>query len=833
MIALPISLAIALRQLRSHWASGEIRVLLLALILAVAATTAVGFFTDRIQSALVRQGGLLLGGDLVVSADHVLPGKYLQQAQQSNLRTTSTLEFPSMVVRGELSQLAEIKAVSDSFPLRGELTIASQMVGGGTIAKAIPAPGTVWIEPRLASLLAVRVGDSVEVGERKMQVSAILQREPSRGGDMFNIAPRLLMNAVDVPSTKLIQFGSRVRYQLLVAASAKSIDDYAAWAKPQLARGERLEDVRSARPEMKSALEKAQQFLGLSAMVSVVLAMVAMSLASLPYVQRSLDGYALMRCFGASKQLIVQILLYQTLLLALIGSVIGCLLGLAAQAGLAMLAGSLFLESLPSPSWMPAMGGVLAGFATMLTVVWPHLLRLRDVPALRILRRDLGDLDSTGWLSFLPAFIVMAGLIFWHAGNIKLGGVTLLAFLGLLLVTGLLAYVGSKFLHRLPEGNSGAWKLGLAGLKRRPAMAVAQVMGFSMGLMALILLALVRGDLIQSWQSSLPADAPNRFIINIQPTQIAGVKDFFSQSGLASADVYPMVRGRLVAINERPLDTAKYQDEKARRLAEREFNLSWAANMQVGNQMLAGRWWTAQEHGKSMLSLEQGLADSLGIKLGDRLTYDIAGNKITFTVTNLRKVEWDSMRANFFAVAPPGVLDSFPASYITSFHLPLGQDEPLNQLIKRFPNLTVIDVASLMEQVRGIMSKMTYAVEYVFGFSLLAGLAVLYAALVATREERVREATLLRVLGASRHQVTQAVLAEFFCIGLLAAVVATIAASALAYYVSVHVLDIAYQFNLSLSLLALSSSAVLVPTAAWLGVRDFLGQPPRQLLQSI
>ena len=828
-----IAVNIALRQLRSHWASGEVRVLLLALILAVAATTAVGFFTDRIQSALVRQGGLLLGGDLVVSADHALPQKYLQQAQQSNLKTTSTLEFPSMVVQGNLSHLAEIKAVSDGFPLRGELTISSQMAGGGIIARDIPAAGTIWIEPRLASLLAVKVGYSVEVGEAKLKISAILQREPSRGGDMFNIAPRLLMNSLDVPSTRLIQFGSRVKYQLLVAAPAKSIDDYSAWAKPQLARGERLEDVRSARPEMKSALEKAQQFLGLSAMVSVILAMVAMSLASLPYVQRSLDSYALMRCFGASKRLIVQILLYQTLLLALLGSTIGCLLGLAAQAGLAKLAGSLFLETLPSPSWMPAVSGILAGFATMLTVVWPHLLRLRDVPALSILRRDLGSLDSTGWLSFLPAFVVMAGLIFWHAGNIKLGSVTLLAFLGLLLVTGLLAYLGGKFLHSLPEASNGAWKLGLAGLKRRPGLAMAQVMGFSLGLMALILLALVRGDLIQSWQASLPPDAPNRFIINIQPAQIAGIKDFFSQTGLASADVFPMVRGRLIAINEKPLDSAKYQDEKARRLAEREFNLSWAANMQVGNQLLAGRWWTVQQHGKPMLSLEQELASTLGIKLGDRLTYDIAGNKLTLTVTSLRKVEWDSMRANFFAVAPPRVLESFPASYITSFHLPLAHEEPLNQLIKRFPNLTVIDIASLMEQVRGIISKMTYAVEYVFGFSMLAGLAVLYAALVATREERVREATLLRVLGASRRQVTHAVLAEFFCIGLLAATVATVSASALAWYVSVQVLDITYRFNLPLALLALTGAAVLVPISAWLGVRGFLNQPPRQLLQSI
>ena len=828
-----MALSLAWRQLRSQWAAGEVRVLMIALVLAVMATTSVGFFTDRIQSSLQSQGNLLLGADLVVSTDHSLNTKYRDEANRLQLKNIQTLEFPSMVVHDEQSQLAEIKAVEQGFPLRGDLTISQQAHGAGSTASGVPAPGHVWIEPRLANLLSLKVGDSLEVGESKFEVSAILQREPSRGGDMFSIAPRLMMNVADVEATRLIQFGSRVKYQLLVAADRASIADFSLWVKPQLIRGERLEDTSSARPEMKSALEKAQQFLGLSSMVGVILAMVAMFLASLPYVQKSLDTYALMRCFGASKQLIVRILLWQTLLLALIGSLVGCVLGFFAQQGLAELAGKLFLETLPEPSLMPAVGGLLAGFATMLAVVWPHLLRLRDVPALRILRRDLGDSESADWFSFVPAVLVLAELVFWHAGSLKLAGAALLALLGLIVVTGLISWYAGRLLNRLPGGSIGAWKLGLAGLKRRPLMATAQVVGISLGLMALILLALVRGDLLQNWQSSLPADAPNRFVINIQPTQIQGIKAFFTQSGIANAEVFPMVRGRLVAVNHQPLNTKQYTDERSQRLAEREFNLSWAVDMQADNQLVAGRWWQGDESGKPMLSLEQGLADNLKLKLGDTLTYDIAGSKLDLPITSIRKVEWDTMRANFFAVTPPGVLDTFAASYITSFHLPVGQEDTLNQLIRRFPNLTVIDVAALMEQVRGIMGKMTYAIEYVFGFSVLAGLAVLYAALVATREERVREATLLRVLGASRLQVTLAILAEFFCIGLIAAVLAGLAANAMAYYVSVHLLSIPYQFNFKASLLALLLSVLMVPVAAWLGVRGFLNQPPRALLQSI
>lgn len=830
---------IAWRQLRSQWAAGEVKVLILALVLAVAATTSVGFFTDRIESALVRQGGMLLGGDLVVSADHVLPAAYTDEASQRGLHSTSTAEFPSMVLHGDDSQLAEIRAVGAGFPLRGELTVLRQkveaalMLTGGQAADDIPAPGTVWIEPRLAANLSVNIGDKLEVGERSMQVSAILQREPSRGGDMFSIAPRVMMNADDLASTGLIQFGSRVKYQLLLAGDADAIEAYADWAKSRLARGEQVQTVIDARPEMRNALEKAQQFLGLAAMVSVILAMVAMFLASQPYVQKSLDSYALMRCFGASRRFIFRILMSQTLLIAALGSGIGILIGFTAQAGLAALADRLLLETLPAPGIMPAVAGVTAGFATMLAVVWPHLARLRDVPALRILRRDLGEQYQAHWLHFIPALAVLSVLIFWQAGQVKLAVIVLLALAGLLLTVAVLAWLGLRLLNHLPQDVTGSWRLGLAALKRRPGMVVTQIAGFSLGLTALILLAIVRGDLLTSWQQSLPEDAPNRFIINMQPDQIASIKQFFEHKGLGKVEIFPMVRGRLVEINHEPVNLESYQDERARRMAEREFNLSWAADMQQDNQLLEGQWWQPSDHGKPMLSLEQSIADDLRLKLGDTLTYDVAGTRLELEITSVRKVEWDTMRANFFAVTPPGVLDAYPASYITSFHLPSGQEQVLNQLVREFPNLTVIDVAAVLDQVREIMNRMSHALEYVFAFSLLTGLAVLYAALVATREERVREATLLRVLGASRRQVLQALWTEFAIIGALAALVATLAAAAMAYYLSSQVFNIPYQFNLPAATGIMLGAALLVPAAAWLGIRGFLNQSPRAILQSM
>ncbi|OAJ71215.1 hypothetical protein A7976_07220 [Methylobacillus sp. MM3] len=823
----------ALKQLRSAWRAGEIRVLLFALVLAVAAMTAVGFFADRIESALGRQGGMLLGGDLVVVSDRLLPEEFTAEAHKLGLRVAQTMEFPSMIMLGEEGRLAEIKAVSPTYPLRGRLTIADEPFGDARKADGVPAPGEIWIEPRLASLLGAKKGDALAVGERQLKVAAILQEEPARGGDMFSIAPRLMMNANDVASTGLIQYGSRVRYRLLLAGEPAALDEFRQWAQGRLERGSRIEDVSGARPEIRSALEKSRQFLGLASMASVILSMVAMSLAGLRYVRRHLDTCALMRCFGASQNRILQVFLVQAFVLGFAGSLLGCLFGFAAQEVLARLAGGLFLEKLPAPGWTPAFGGLLAGMAAMLGVMLPHLLRLRGVPALRILRKDLGENAVVSWLAWLPGIAVMLGLVFWSARDAKLGWIVLGGLVALLLVACAVAAGTGYLLRQVAATSGGTWRVGIANLLQRPGVGIAQVAGFSLGLMAMALLTIVRGDLLDNWHASLPPDAPNRFVINIQPSQMESMRQFFVQEQLAPPEIFPMVRGRLVAINDHPLDTGRYVDERARRLAEREWNLSVAETMQKDNRIVAGRWWTASERGQTLISLEEGIATTLGIKLGDRLTYDIGGQRIDLKIQSLRKVEWDSMRANFFAVTPPGVLEKFPASYITSFHLPAGREDVLNRLVRSQPNLTIIDVEAILAQLRGIMDRMTLAVEFVFAFCMLTGIAVLYAALSATQDERIREVAVLRVFGASRRQVRATVLVEFAGIGLLAGLVATIGASLLAWVISDRLLQIPYAFNPWLAMLTIGAGLLLVPAAAWLGVRRIVHVSPRQVLQSV
>ena len=829
-----MSFKLAWQQLFSQYKSGDLRVLVFALVLAVTSITAVNFFTNRIALHLNSEGGLLLGGDLVVLSDHALPASYNALAKQYGLKTTATVEFSSMAINGEKNQLAEVKALSEGFPLRGDLGVQFSLDKPIQSVQNIPKKGEVWIEPRLANAINLQLGDSLELGASMLKITGILAREPSRGGDMFSFAPRLMMNSADVAATELIQFGSRVKYQLLVAGKPKNVQQFSDNLTSKLQRGERVQDVKNARPEIKSALDKAETFLGLSAMVSVVLSVVAMLLASAPFVARSLETAALLRCFGASKATIQNIMLQQTALLALIGGVLGCVLGYLVQTILAYFAGRLFLESLPAPNYLPVLIGTVTSFAILFSIMWPHIQAIKNVPTMRILRSDVESKPSKMWMNYLPVALVIAALILWLAKTLQLAGAFLVGVFSICLLAGLLAYALANMLHKISQKTSNnAVSLGLANLKRRLGLTVAQIIGFSLGAMVLMLLLMTKNDLMQSWTSSLPADAPNRFIINIQPEQVPQVKDFINNIGVQSPQVFAMIRGRLVAKNEQTITPDSFENERSKRLVSREFNLSSAATMQADNKLLQGRWWRAGEADAALVSIEEDIAKALEVKLGDRLTYDIAGSKITLTVASIRKVEWDSMRANFFAVTPPETLLKFPASYMTAFYLPKNQDNALNLLLQKFPNFTVIDVASLMNQVRAIMQKMSLAIGFVFTFCIIAGLVVLYAALVATREARIRESAMLRVLGASRRQAALAMLTEFACIGAVAATVAIIVASSLAYYLSRFVLDIPYAFNASLALTALLAALILVPLAAWWVIRSYLNVPPKQLLNSI
>ncbi|MCM2328230.1 MAG: permease, partial [Lysobacter sp.] len=674
------NLAIAMRMLRRNVHSGEARVLAVALFVAVASVTTVGFFADRVKAALDRQANELLGGDLVVIADQPVPAPFVERARAEGLSIASTTTFPSMVSGSAGVSLSEIKSVSSSFPLRGRLRVAEAPTGADREAEGSPAPGTVWVGGPLVSRIGATVGQTIRVGNAPLRVDAVITREPDNVLDFFGIAPRVLMNEADLAATGLVQVGSRVSYRLLVAGDPRAVARYEEAMRPGLGRGQRIEGVRDARSEVRVSLERAQRFLGLASLLSVILASVAVALAARRFSMRQTDGAAMMRCLGAAQADIFAINAWQFLALAAAGCAAGTLFGFGAQAVLAYWLAGFFNVALPAPGWLPAVQGAVIGLVLVLGFTIPPLLRLRNVPTLRVLRSDVAVAEPSSLLAYALGLAALSGLIIWQAGDLKLGALSLGGFAAALGVAALAGYALIRALSRLRASASGPWRYGLANLRRRTGASLVQVMALGVGIMAMLLLTLVRSDLIVKWQKSMPADMPNRFAINVQSDQLPLVKAYFADLGLATPDLYPMVRGRLVAIGERPVSPADYEDQRARRLVEREFNLSWAEALRPDNKIVAGRWWAPGESGPQF-SVEEGIAKTLSIRVGDTLAWDVGGTRFSARVTSLRKVEWDSFKANFFVIANPGLLERYPASWITSFHLPAGREEVVNRLV--------------------------------------------------------------------------------------------------------------------------------------------------------
>jgi putative ABC transport system permease protein len=823
---------LALRFLLREWRAGELHILLLALTVAVAAVTTVSFFTDRVRQALATQANQLLAADLVIISDHPLAAERAAKARELGLAVAHTVAFPSMVVADARTQLAEVKGVSAGYPLRGKLAISPTPFAPEQSAGSGPAPGVAWADARLMQQLGLRVGATVEVGSLRLPIGAVIAKEPDRAGDFFNIAPRLMLNMADVARTGLIQTGSRVSYRLLLAGDAKAVAAYRSWVEARLARGERVEGVADARPEIRAALERAQKYLGLAALVSAVLAAVAVSMASRRFVERNLDACAVMRCLGASQGRIFRLYLAQFFALGLLAGALGAGIGLLAQAVLAdLLRGQMAVE-LPAPGLMPLGEGVAIGLTLLLAFGLVPLTRLTRVPTLRVLRRELAPPTRLGWAGYALGALALAGLLVWKAGDPLLGMYVGAGLAGVLLVAWLAAWLLVHGVAALRAAAHGVWFYGLANVTRRRQSSLLQIIAFSLGLMALLLLTLVRSDLLASWQQSLPPDAPNRFVINMQPEQVAPAQSFFARHGLAAPDIYPMVRGRLVSINGRPVSAKDFADERSQRLVEREFNLSWAAMARADNRVVAGHFWHGAEAAPQW-SVEEGIAQRLGIHLGDTLVFEVAGKAIPAVVSNLRKVDWDSMRVNFFVVGTPGLLRDEPASYITSFYLPQGKEPLLDELVRQFPNLTVIDVAAILRDVRSIMERVAQAVEFVFLFTLLAGLAVLYAAVVATRDERVYEAAVMRTLGARRRQLQAAQWIEFAVLGALAGVLAATGAVAVAWVLSKQVLNLPFTLNPLIWLIGVGTGSLGVALAGVLATRRVLREPPINALRQL
>ncbi|MEW6688786.1 MAG: FtsX-like permease family protein [Pseudomonadota bacterium] len=822
----------ALRMLARDWRAGELRVLAAALVVAVASITSVAFFADRVSRALVRDAHQLLGADLVLASDHRWQPGVADEIAKQGLQRAEATTFISMAIAGERSQLAGVKAVSENYPLRGRLRIAPAPNAPDAPAAAGPRRGTVWIEERLVSALGAPVGSVLRLGNASFEVAAVLTLEPERGANFFNIAPRLFMNVADVPATQLVQTGSRVWYYLYAAGDPARILLLEKAVKPLLERGQRIDNLESGRPEVRAAIERAQRFLGLTALLAAILAGVAIALGTRRFVERHLDGCAVMRCLGATQGRLLSLFGFEFFLLGIFSCAAGTMLGFSAQFLIAGILGELLRADLPAPSLLPAVQGFLVGLVLLLGFALPPLVQLKNVPAVRVIRRESGAPRGSALAVYAAGLAALAGLLVWQAGDARMGAYVVGGFgaaVGCfaLLSWFLLRAIASRRTFRKLQSASVALRYGLANLRRHARGNAIQVASLALGLTAVLLLSFTRNDLVDAWRRSAPPDAPNRFLLGVQADQLGEVRDFFARSGIGATELSPMVRGRVVQVNGKPVSEADFGEERARRLVEREFNLSFAAQAPAHNTLVQGKWFSSD----SEFSVEEGIAKTLGWKMGDELTFAVGGDKFSARITSLRRLRWDSMKVNFFVIAPPALLERFPASYISAFRLEPGREGLMNDLTARFPNLTVVDVGAALRQAQAVIDQVITAVEVVFLFALGAGLLVLYSALVATEDERRREAAVMRVYGASRAQVTGSQRVEFLAMGLLAGLLATAGTAAIGQLLAQRVFELDLPPSPGLWIAGPLAGVLLLSLNAWLSARKVLSASPALTLR--
>lgn len=827
----------ALRMTRRDWRAGELRFLLVALIVAVASLSSVGFFVDRMRTGLNRDAHQLLGGDLVINADQPVKEAWRAEVRRRGLALADTVTFPSMATAGEgeqiVSQLASIKAVSPGYPLRGALKLAARPGGADEEARGIPASGTVWVDSAMLSGLGLSVGDTLRLGDKSFRIDRVISIEPDRGAGFINFAPRVMLPLSDLEATGLIQDGSRVIYRLLVAGGQGEVARFQQWLQGRLesenTRGVRIESLESGRPEMRTTLDRAEQFLSLVGLLSAMLAAIAVAMAARRFMLRHIDACAMLRCLGLTQNQVTAMYLIEFALIGLAGSLLGVAVGFGAHFVLLEWLGNLIAGGLPSPGFLPALQGIATGMLLLIGFAIPPILQLRNVPHNRVIRREQDAPQPLTLATYGLGLLTFIGLLLWQAGNPKLGLMTAAGFLGGFAVFALAGWLGLRSLRFARAGIAHpAWRFALTALQRRTGTTIVQVVALALGLMALLLLTVVRGDLVQAWRESTPADAPNRFIINIQPDQREGIAQRLAENGLRDVVLYPMIRGRLVSVNGKAVNGDSYAEDRARRLVDREFNLSTMSEPPRQNEIVAGRWY---DDSKPEASVEEGLAKTLGLKLGDSLRFDIGGQQAEATITSLRKVEWGSMRVNFFVILNPALVRDMPQTWITAFHLPEAKASVANELMREFPNLTIVDVGSIIRQVQAVVDQVIAAVEFLFLFTLASGVLVLYAALIGSQDERIRESGLLRALGATRRQLSQSQWIEFALVGGLAGVLAASGAAAIGWTLAEYVFHFEWSFSPVVWLVGLIVGAACAFVGGWAGLRNVLNHPPLQTLR--
>jgi putative ABC transport system permease protein len=820
--------------------SGDLRLLMVAVTLAVAALTAVGFFADRLKGGLQRDARQLLGGDAVVSSDNPTPAIVVAKARELGLSVVTNIGFPTMAratdEQGGAAKLVALKVVEPGYPLRGALRVASAPDAPDVITRGVPARGQAWVDAALLQALGLQMGDALLLGDARLTVHTVIVVEPDRGAGFMNFAPRVMINAQDIAATKLIQPASRLTYRMAVAGDEKPVQEFVTWADAQVKqasanglRGVRVESLQAGRPEMSQTLDRADKFLSLVALLAALLSAVAVALSARAFAASHLDDCAMLRVLGLRQRTIAAAYAFEFALVGLFASGLGVVIGYSVHYLFVLLLAGLVDAALPAATLWPVLLGMGMGLTLLFAFGLPPVLQLAQVPPLRVIRRDVGNLKPASLGVLAVGVLGFAALLLAASSDLKLGLIAVGGFGGAVAVFAALSWVAVKLLRvSVNENTAPRWMvLATRQMSARPAYTVVQVSALAVGLLALVLLVLLRTDLISSWRKATPPDAPNRFVINVMPEQAQPFRQMLAQAGVTRYDWYPMIRGRLVAVNGRAVTPDDYVDERAKRLVDREFNVSFNAKIPQKNEVVAGQW---TEEEPDAISMEEGIAQTLKLKLGDTLRFDIGGVQTESKVTSMRKVDWGSMRANFFVIYPVSQMDNVPTTYMGAFKAPAAKGFD-NDLVRQFPNVTNVDMTTTIAQVQRVLDQVIRAVEFLFGFTLAAGLVVLFAAVTATREERAREYAIMRAVGAKGSLLRQVQRAELAGVGLLAGFLASIVAAGVGWALARFVFEFEWTVSLWVPLLGALAGAVLALAAGWWGLREVLNRPVVETLR--
>jgi len=823
-------LSLAARQLLRDARAGELRVLFFALLVAVAASSAIGYFSARLNDAMLLRASEFLAADLRLSGSTPASQEQIDAGLKLGLDHAQAVEFSSVVAAQDGIQLASVKAANSLYPLRGELRSAAEPYAREEVGPG-PRPGEVWAEARLMVALNLKIGDELEIGAKPLRLSRVLTYDPDTAGDFYSLTPRVLMHLDDLAATEVVQPGSRVRFRELWRGDADALAAYRQAVEAGLEPNQRLEDARDGNRQVGGALGRAERYLNLASLAAVLLAGVAVALSAARFAARRLDASALLRCLGLSRREALALFGLQLALLGLLASVLGALLGWAGQHVLFYLLRGLIPDDLPPADLWPALAGMATGLVALAGFALPPLAALGRVPPLRVLRRDMLPVPASSWLVYGAALVAL-GLIMWRLSlDLKLTLALLGGGLLAALVLGGLLLIGLQSLRRLLQRAALPWRLGLGQLLRHPLAAAGQSLAFGLILLAMALIALLRGELLDTWQDQLPDDAPNHFALNVLPAERDAFAARLAELSPHPAPLYPVVPGRLIMINDEPVRQLVTKESRGERAIQRDLSLTWAEDLPSDNLISAGNWWGNAPVGELPgVSVEAELAESLQLQLGDRLRFNVGGIEREAQVTSLRQVDWDSFQPNFYMIFEPQTLQDLPATYLTSFYLPPGQDAELIKLSRAFPSVTLLQVDALLAQLRSILAQVTLAIEYVLLFVLAAGITVLLAGLQATLDERIRQGALLRALGAERKLLISARRAEFGLLGAAAGLLAALGCELVSFLLYRYAFDMSWQPHPWLLLLPVIG-ALLIGLAGVLGTRRALNASPLSVLR--